>query len=268
MNRSIIILALIEIGWAHQPVMDMAPRWVGGWGFQFRYETLGSNKLLDGENSIAGLSHYRKTTWFEGVYTWKRSIRATFKLPYHQIKNEKQLIDWGDPIEKGSGLGDLILALPLKKYFNLKRSTGNFGITPQIRLKTGDDSDIIESKGGYGLSLSYSAENFSYYQLYDLYGWSLEDGSSVTGVDINLGWHPIHNNDTNSGLFLMWDGTFQMKSDKDGNRDVRLFSGPIAVLYRGGIMARIDVKFPLSESVDQASLSKGTIVQTGIGFVF
>ena len=88
----------------HQPVMDMAPRWAGGWGFQFRYETLGSNKLLDGRYSNAGLSHYRNTTWFEGVYTWKRSIRATFKLPYHQIKNEKQLIDWGDPIEKGYGL--------------------------------------------------------------------------------------------------------------------------------------------------------------------
>ena len=267
MKRSIIILVLTGIGWAHQPVMDMAPRWAGGWGFQFRFETLGSDKLLNGEASEAGLSHYRKTTWFEGVYTWKRSIRATFKLPYYQIENKYQLFDYGDPMVKGSGLGDLILALPLKKYFNLKRSTGNWGLTPQIRLKTGDDTDVIKSKGGYGLSLSYSAENFSYYQLYDLYGWSLDDGSSVLGVDVNLGWHPIHKNETNSGLFLMWDGTFQMKSDKDGNMDTRLFTGPIAVLYREGIMARIDVKFPVSESVDRASLSKGVIVQTGIGFV-
>ena len=268
MKRSIIILVLMGIGWAHQPVMDMAPRWAGGWGFQFRFETLGSDKLLNGEASEAGLSHYRKTTWFEGVYTWKRSIRATFKLPYHQIESKYQLFDYGDPMVRGSGLGDLILALPLKKYFNLKRSTGNWGLTPQVRLKTGDDTDVIKSKGGYGLSLSYSAENFSYYQLYDLYGWSLDDGSSVLGVDVNLGWHPIHKNETNSGLFLMWDGTFQMKSDKDGNMDTRLFTGPIAVLYREGIMARIDVKFPVSESVDRASLSKGVIVQTGIGFVF
>ena len=120
MKRSIIILVLTGIGWAHQPVMDMAPRWAGGWGFQFRFETLGSDKLLNGEASEAGLSHYRKTTWFEGVYTWKRSIRATFKLPYHQIENKYQLFDYGDPMVKGSGLGDLILALPLKKYFNLK----------------------------------------------------------------------------------------------------------------------------------------------------
>jgi len=268
MKRSLIIILLMGIAWPHQPVMDMAPRWAGGWGFQFRYETFGSNNLLDGQSSNAGLSHYQKITWFEGVYTWKRSIRATFKLPYHQIENKYQLIDWGNPIEKGSGLGDLILALPLKKYFNLKRSTGNFGFTPQIRLKTGDESNVIKSKGGYGLSLSYSAENFSYYQLYDLYGWSLDDGYSAFGMDVNLGWHPIHKNETNSGLFLMWDGTFQMKTDKNGNKDVRFFTGPITVLYKEGIMARIDVKFPVRESVDRASLSKGTIIQTGIGFVF
>jgi hypothetical protein len=59
-----------------------------------------------------------------------------------------------------------------------------------------------------------------------------------------------------------------MKSDKDGNMDTRLFMGPIAALFRKGIMARIDVKFPVSKSVDRASLSKGVIVQTGIGFVF
>ena len=268
MKRSIIIFMLMGIGWAHQPVMDMAPRWAGGWGFQFRYETLGSNKLLDGESSNAGLSHYRKTTWFEGVYTWKRFIRATFKLPYHQIENKYQLIDWENPIEKGSGLGDLILALPLKKYFNLKRSTGNFGLTPQIRLKTGDESDVIKSKGGYGLSLSYSAENFSYYQLYDLYGWSLDDGSSVLGVDVNLGWHPIHNNETNSGVFLMWDGTYRLNWDKDGNPDSRLYTGPVAMFYKAGIMVKVDVKIPIIEKVEKASLSKGTIIQTGIGFVF
>ena len=33
-------------------------------------------------------------------------------------------------------------------------------------------------------------------------------------------------------------------------------------------MARIDVKIPASESADLGSLSKGIMVQTGIGFVF
>jgi len=268
MNKSMVILSLLGIVSAHQPVMDMAPRWAGGWGFQFRYETLGSDKNIGGEYGSAGKSYYRQTTWFEGVYTWKRSIRATFKLPYHQVKNEKQLIDWGNPIVRHKGLGDLIVALPLKKYFNLKRSTGNYSVTPQIRFKTGDNTDILPSKGGYGLSLSYNAENFKYYQLYDLYGWSLDDGSSVFGFDVNLGWHPLHKNATNTGFFLMWDGTYQAKIDKDGNEDFRLFTGPVAVLYKGGIMARIDIKIPVSEYADKASLSKGVMFQTGIGFVF
>ena len=268
MKKSMLIYILLDMLWAHQPVMDMAPRWAGGWGFQFRYEMLGSDKLLSAESNKSDLSYYRSTTWFEGVYTWKRSVRATFKLPYHKIKNETQLINWGNPIKRERGLGDLVIALPLKKYFNLKRSTGNFGITPQIRLKTGDDSNIIKSKGGYGLSTSYSSENFAYYQLYDIYGWSFEDGSSMVGLDVNLGWHSIHKNESNSGLFLMWDGTLQMKSDKDGNSDVRLFSGPIVVLYREGIMARIELKIPVSESVDKYGLSNGIIIQTAIGFVF
>jgi len=66
----------------------------------------------------------------------------------------------------------------------------------------------------------------------------------------------------------MWDGTFQAKIDKGGNEDFRLFTGPVAVLYKGGIMARIDIKIPVSEYADKASLSKGVMVQTGIGFVF
>ena len=49
MNKSMVILSLLGIVSAHQPVMDMAPRWAGGWGFQFRYETLGSDKNIGGE---------------------------------------------------------------------------------------------------------------------------------------------------------------------------------------------------------------------------
>jgi len=265
--KSLLILSLIGSLYAHQPVMDMAPRWAGGWGFQFRYETLGSKNQI-GPNYNSNKSYYRNTTWFEGVYTWKRSIRATFKLPYHKISNEKQLIDWGDPKRTHEGLGDIILAVPLKKYFNMRRRTGNIGLTPQIRLKTGIHSDVFNSKSGYGLSLSYSSENAKYYQLIDAYGWTLDDGSKMIGLDLNIGWHPIHNNKNNSGIFLMWDGTYNLKWDKDGYKDERFFSGPVGVFYKGSIMARIDVKIPINEKVQQSSISNGIIVQTGIGFVF
>ena len=263
------VLIFLSTAFAHQPVMDMAPRWAGGYGFQIRYELFGSDTYLDEYANISNqLSFNQKTMWLEGVYTWKRSVRATVKIPYHQVKSEHQLIDWGNPIKEGKGLGDIIVALPLKKYFNLKRSTGNFGVTPQIRLKTGDNSDVLTSNGGYGLSLSYSAENFSYYQLYDLYGWSLDDGSSVLGVDVNLGWHPIHKNETNTGVFFMWDGTFRHKINSDGQSDTRFHTGPQLVVYKGNIMGRIILKLPILESSEQNNLSNGTIIQTGIGFVF
>ena len=34
---------------AHQPVMDMAPRWVGGYGVQARYELLHARKKKEFE---------------------------------------------------------------------------------------------------------------------------------------------------------------------------------------------------------------------------
>jgi hypothetical protein len=37
---------------AHQPVMDMAPRWKGGYGFQVRQELRFSDTLLDGASEI------------------------------------------------------------------------------------------------------------------------------------------------------------------------------------------------------------------------
>lgn len=268
MKNSLLVVSAIGTLFAHQPVMDMAPRWSGGWGFQFRYETLGSDRGIGEEYNGLSKSYYRNTTWFEGVYTWKRSIRATFKIPYHKINNERQLIDSANPTLSNSGIGDLILALPLKKYSNMELSTSNFGLTPQIRLKTGGNTNPVTSKSGYGLSLSYSTENPKFYQLYDVFGWTLDDGSKMVGFDINIGWHPIHNNENNSGVFVMWDGTYRLNWDKDENSDSRLYTGPVAVYYKGNIMTRIDIKIPINEKVEKASLSQGTIFQAGIGFVF
>ena len=65
----------------------------------------------------------------------------------------------------------------------------------------------------------------------------------------------------------MWDGTFQLKTDKDRNADMRFFTGPIAVLYKGGVMARIDVKIPVSESTDlKYFFEVATMVFGGIAF--
>ena len=88
MHRLFIVLFLgvpCTAALAHQPVVDMAPRWNGGYGFQTRVEHANSDTI----------------TWLEGVYTFKPALRMTLKIPF-----------------TGDGLGSSIFAIPLKRYKN------------------------------------------------------------------------------------------------------------------------------------------------------
>ena len=153
---------------AHQPVMDMAPRWNEGFGFQVRYQNYGSDDLMDGDSEISnplGLRRFVDTVWLEGVYTFDRSIRATFKLPYVDQRRTKNIGGVGVR-QSNSGQGDLILGLPLKHYRNKMAFTDNFSFTPSIRVPTGSSSgDFPLSDGSvdFGLSFSYSSETPKYY---------------------------------------------------------------------------------------------------------
>ncbi len=137
MRRLIALFVLCIIGtvtsqaYAHQPVMDMAPRWNGGYGAQTR--------ITHANNTT--------TTWVEGVYTFKPALRMTLKVPYRDGKN-----------------GDAIFAMPIKRYKNAGASTSNWGLTPSVRMPTGGGNDWDA-----GLSLSYSSESKGYYELYDIY---------------------------------------------------------------------------------------------------
>ena len=277
---------------AHQPVMDMAPRWNDGYGGQIRYESYGSGKLLNGSDDVANpnrLERHVNKTWLEGVYTFNPSQRITFKLPYVD-QRRTTLVD-GQPVsQSASGWGDLILAMPLKRYTNKGANTSNWGITPQIRLPTGSSSgDFAISDGSVdlGLSVSYSAEGFplgkdkpSIYQLYDLFYWHNRKGSDgmqegdVIGLDVNVGLHPIHDNNDNSGMYVMWDVSARhtqapnefTRTTASGGK--RLHSGPVLVLYRGNMMFRAEYKFALYEKVDGLSLSRGDELNVGIGWTF
>lgn len=146
-------LALLLIGGAasaHQPVMDMAPRWEGGYGVQTRYERSGSATTL----------------WVEGVYTFRPSLRTTIKLPWRD----------GEP-------GDAIFGLPIKRYVNKGARTANWSVTPSLAVPTGPGSDWDP-----GLSLSYSAETPHFYQLYDVYRWPGLTGVDINlGPSFRLG---------------------------------------------------------------------------------
>lgn len=199
---------------AHQPVMDMAPRWDGGYGIQTRVE------------------HFDDvtTTWVEGIYTWDKSIRATFKLPY-----------------AGGEVGDLILGLPLKYYTNQGAFTSNWSVTPQVQLPTSRDGDWDT-----GVSLSYSSETPTFYQLYDLYSWG-----DRTGIDINAGFAFPGDG---GGMFALWDISALASEEGD-----RIQTGPVFVYFKRNMMFRAEYKHLVYEHDSDWS---GGFFNVGIGFVY
>ncbi|MBL4865874.1 MAG: hypothetical protein JKY67_05815 [Pseudomonadales bacterium] len=268
---------------AHQPVMDMAPRWKSGWGFQIRDLHYGSNTLLEGSSKITNSANRKQSlrkTWLEGIYTFRREVRLTLKLPY--IDQSRTVIRDGSAVrEFGSGIGDLIIGLPLKRYENKSNSTGNLAFTPSLRLPTGGNGDDFPAGDGstdIGLSFSASFEKLDLYQYYDLFYWSNSEGDrgihqgDELGLDINIGWHPYHNNLTNTGVFLMAD--LSVRYEELGQNDLgltggnRISVGPVFVWYQGGIMFRAEYKTLLDETKKGIQLSQGDEYSVGIGFVF
>lgn len=269
--------------WAHQPVMDMAPRWEGGWGFQIRQEYRSSDDLRRGSDKVAntlGRKREIRTTWLEGVYTFKREVRLTVKLPW--VEQRRRVVQGGVSAEqRGSGVGDMILGLQLKRYYNKESSTGNFGLTPSIRFPTGSTADsypVGDGSWDAGLSASFSAEAANLFQFYDLFYWKNGNGEKgirqgdVLGFDMNLGIHPYHNNRTNTGIFLMVD--LEARSEARGVNGAgttggeRVSVGPVIVWYRKNVMVRADVKFPVYEDVRGTQVSHGVQVSFGAGFTF
>lgn len=210
-----LLIGACHLSFAHQPVMDMAPRWAGGYGIQARAEHFNS----------------QTTTWLEGVYTFDRSIRATFKLPH-----------------RNGNLGDLILGLPLKKYVNDGARTANWSITPSVQLPTGRFGEWDT-----GLSLSYSAETPKFYSLYDLYFWR-----DRRGLDINFGFaFP----GKGRGMFALWDVSL-FRSDADGDR---VQTGPVFVWFKRNMMFRAEYKALVYERDSNWS---GGFFNLGFGLVY
>ena len=269
---------------AHQPVMDMAPRWNGGYGFQLRQEYRKSDTLLRGDSRIAnplGLKQRVSTTWIEGVYTFQRAFRLTLKVPV-VAQSRTRLVAGTLTEQKASGLGDIIVAVPLKYYKNWKASTGNIGFTPSLRLPTGNTSGTYPLGDGsvdVGASLNASWETPLFYHFYDAFYWhnSTGDRGSMRGdelsFDANIGIHPYHSNESNSGVFVMLDarvrheerGKGTSASTKGGDR---IALGPVLVLYKGGIMFRSELSFPVYENVKGTQVAFGPQLNIGLGVAF
>ena len=266
--------------------MDMAPRWQGGWGFQFRNEHRFSDELLTGDVEVPnpqGLERRVNTTWLEGVYTFKRELRLTLKIPW--VEQSRVSLANGAPgtptRQTGSGIGDSILGLQLKHYYNRESSTGNFGLTPSLRIPTGGSSDAFPTGDGswdIGISASFSTEMANLYQFYDLFYWHNTAGDpgidrgDEAGLDVNIGVHPYHDNRHNRGIFLMvdlsarYEGRGNDTAGTTGGKRISL--GPVLVGYWNNVMLRAEAKFPVYENVSGAQVGYGTEFNIGLGIAF
>jgi len=278
-----VCFGFTNVALAHQPVMDMAPRWENGYGFQVRQEHRHSDKLIDKNDKVAnplGLKREVNTTWLESVYTFHRSRRVTLKIPW--VYQERVAdVDGVATKQKDHGLGDIILGVPLKLYENKTHATYNLGFTPSLRIpsgKTSGDYPLSDGSLDAGLSLSFSHESFKLYQFYDLFYWINNKGrrgqheGNQLGFDANVGIHPYHNNETNTGVFLMMDFSARYKEEgtkiSGNNAGSRVSVGPVFVFYRNNMMFRTEYKIPVYEYALGSQVSYGNELNVGIGFTF
>jgi hypothetical protein len=98
------------------------------------------------------------------------------------------------------------------------------------------------------------------------------DAGNEAGLDVNVGWHPYHDNVKNEGVFLMVDASLryhQRGQDLQGTTGGRRLSmGPVFVYYREGMMFRAEYKIPVYEDVFGVQVARGSELNIGIGFVF
>ena len=109
-----LVLTANSAVFADQPIMNMMPRWDGGYGFQIRTDHIHRSDLKLGSDVVgSGFTEDITQLHFEAVYTWDRSIRITAKLPY-VVDARREVLGPGNSkvVQRDEGIGDLTLALP------------------------------------------------------------------------------------------------------------------------------------------------------------
>ncbi|MFT5387489.1 MAG: hypothetical protein ACI9E5_000617 [Candidatus Omnitrophota bacterium] len=289
MTKNIILLTLglcliqVSVSYADQPVMNEAPRWAGGKGFQIRHEYRASDTLISKEDEIPnplGKKRRVDTTWLEGVYTWNRSRRITIKIPYVDKMRVTEVA--GQAVKQHDrGLGDIIIGTPLRKYTNYKNWTNNFSFTPSIRIpsgKTSGDYPIGDGSTDVGLSFSYGAESPRYLAGVDFFYWINNSGrrgqheGNLFGLDVTLGKTVYHNGKKSAGASVQLDFGLRYKEDGStisGNgTGTRVMLGPGLVYFQGPMIARAVYTIPIYENALDETVSYGHQLDIGIGWSF
>jgi len=271
MMTKLLYLTLLPLlsaqSFADQPIMNMMPRWDGGYGFQVRSEYTHRGDLLQGDRIIgAGFSEDIHQLHLEGVYTWDKSIRLTMKLPYVLDGRREQLgLNGAKDVEHTDGFGDMTIALPLKKYFNLDGRSGSWTFSPQVRIPTRSRMkpyDVYDRYWGVGLGLGYETETATAFFSTGISGWAFEseDTNELSG-HIDLGWTFRDN------AQILWETDFKWEDDNSQT----LSAGP-ALYWRftDTVHCRLEWKHDFISKVGMNELDHGNgdRISLGLGFVW
>ncbi len=250
-----------------EPVMNMMPRWDNGWGLQlideYRHE---KDLLLDDRTAYSGFTEDVHLLHFQGVYTWDRSIRLTYKLPY-VLDARREMPDGrgGKRVEHDNGIGDATLALPLKKYFNLDGRSGSWMFKPMLRipLAGNDDYEIYDNEWGGGLGLGYEFEmsRFAFTGSVGFWAFDGEDPSEIH-LTLDLGYK-IEPFGTNSTLY--WETDFHYEDDGSET----LLSGPAIYWNFNDIThMRLEWKHDFYDKQGKLDHGNGDRILLSLGLVF
>lgn len=250
---------------ADQPIMNEVPRWDGGYGIQVFQEFRWSDELKLGKNKLAnpnGLDYKKQMTHIEGVYTWTKWIRATFKIPI--VSQERKILDANNQVveESGTGLGDVKLALSLRKYVNKRKFSGHLGITPQIRLAGEDKHSFQISDGSTDPGISFSGERETAFTkfAFDFTYWFEQEKNikDEWSIDLTGGWN-FHD----SGALLLESEWVTHKENRWWGLGPTLFWN-----FNDTLMSRVEYKFSIQEKRKTTSLLRGDSIRIGLGVVF
>ena len=165
-----------SLAWADQPIFDEMPRWKDGWGVQFLHEFRRHATQYDGTEVVEDPAQRDVHILnIEGVYTWDKSIRATIKVPaILETKTTRTGADGRPEDETLRGLGDVTLAVPLKKYFNLDGRSGSWTFAPQLRIPgtRAAENTTFFREWGAGVGAGYETETNAFIVGGSVSGWS------------------------------------------------------------------------------------------------
>ena len=262
-----VSVAPVAPNWADQPIMNMMPRWDGGYGFQVLAEQLHRSDLKQGDDVVArGFTEDVTQLHLQGVYTWDRSIRLTAKLPYVVDARREVLGPLGQKVvQRDEGIGDLAVALPLKKYFNLSERSGSWTLAPQIRIPLGKENDEFEVWDGVwggGLSFGYETETYDWFIATSAGFWIFEQPEPAEwSFSLDLGWN------AREDMQILWE------SDLSWDDESKFFisAGP-ALYWRWNDKTHIRIEWK-HDFVSRVTSSRpdhgnGDRFSAGIGFVF